>query len=570
MFPSDVHKNLLASLNGLYGDRAGWLVERLESAVKEFNIPEEFKKSVVRNRFFSHKDSVLITYADSVKSDGVVSLQVLKGFVDRELSDVFTGLHILPFFPFSSDRGFSISDYYAVRDGFGSWSDIESLSEFFFLQWDLVLNHCSATSVLFEEFLKGNNELFLSFASKEAISPADLALVRRPRTSPLLTPYKTSSGNCWVWTTFSPDQVDFDWSNPETFLFFAKVLFFYVSKGLRVVRLDAVTYAFKRLGSSCASLPEDHLIIRAFRLLLDAVAPRVVVLTETNVAHVENISYFGDGLDEAQMVYNFALPPLTLDLFARGDSNVFKDWLSSLELLPKDGVLFNYLDSHDGIGLPAARGLLSDERIDSLQQLAVKKGGKVSFASKPDGLVAYELNVTWWSVLFDGDESLACNVQRYLASRFLAFSLKGLPGIYIHGLVASENWLGGDEHRDVNRYDYDLDELECLLVDDQKHHKLVFDSLCRFLRLRATLPAFSPYASMRVLECDDRLVMFSRGGEGEEDGSQVFVVVNVSSEVISFSLPVASVLVRDIITDKVVDAQRIVLEPYGFGWFVRS
>src|SRR5439155_21635029 len=175
----------------------------------------------------------------------------------------------------------------------------------------------------------------------------DLSGVTRPRTSPLLTRIETAAGPRWVWTTFSSDQVDLDYSNPEVLLAMVDVLLGYVAAGADLLRLDAVGYLWKQLGTRCIHLPQTHAVVKLLRELLDAAAPRVALVTETNVPQAENVGYFGNGEDEAQMVYQFPLAPLVLDAFAGSDAQTLSEW-AALQKAPSERcAFFNFLASHD-------------------------------------------------------------------------------------------------------------------------------------------------------------------------------------------------------------------------------
>ena len=280
---------------------------------------------------FSEKDVVLITYGDLIRGKEHSHLASLAFFLERpRMKGIFNTIHILPFFPYSSDRGFSVTNFKEVDPELGTWTDIHKIGNEYKLLFDGVLNHASAQSPGFQEVLNGNphfKDFVIEYRSPDEISPEHRDLIRRPRTSDILTKFDTINGPIYVWTTFSQDQIDLNFKNPVVLIRVIDILLLYVRQGADIIRLDAVTYLWCELGTDCASLDETHEIIKLFRDVLNIVAPRVTLLTETNVPHDENVSYFGNGHDEAQMVYNFSLPPLTLHTFHSGNAETLSSGL---------------------------------------------------------------------------------------------------------------------------------------------------------------------------------------------------------------------------------------------------
>ena len=280
---------------------------------------------------------MLITYADQLSEPHVFPLRTLTDFCERYLSGLVSCIHILPFYPYSSDDGFSVSDYREVNPEFGHWGHIAHLGRTFRLMFDAVINHASVQHEWFQGFLKDDPAYRDYFIVVDG--DPDLSQVVRPRALPLLTEFDMPSGSKKVWTTFSADQVDLNFQNPNVLLEIIDTLLFYVAQGAQLIRLDAIAYLWKEIGTSCIHLPQTHRIIRLFRAVLDIVAPHVLLITETNVPHKDNISYFGNGTDEAQMVYNFALPPLVLHTMQTGNSRRPFDlggWINAP--LPSDDV----------------------------------------------------------------------------------------------------------------------------------------------------------------------------------------------------------------------------------------
>lgn len=538
-----------------------------------------------RNRF-SEQDVILITYGDLLTSPGRPPLQVLSDFLHRFMRDSINSIHILPFFPYSSDRGFSIIDYEEVDPRLGTWEDIESMSRAFRLMFDGVFNHASSKSRWFQGFLNGHPEyqdFFVSFNTRDAISDDYLRLILRPRTSDLLTTFRTINGSRFVWTTFSPDQVDLNFRNERVLLRVVEILLHYVRRGADVIRLDAVTYIWRELGTSCAHLRQTHALVQLFRAILDVVAPQVALITETNVPHADNISYFGDGSNEAQMVYNFALPPLVLHTFQTGDVSRLASWARTLTKVSDTATYFNFLSSHDGIGLLGARGILSEAEVLALVDRTVERGGYVSYRSNGDGSQSpYELNITWYSALNpEGQgESQGLQVRRFLAARAIALALMGVPGIYFPTIFGAKNdtdaVLAGAEKRSINRRTFDEASLLTMLDDPDSWVSQVARGMRRLVRRRIQQPAFHPNAAQRILDVGPRALAILRT---PASGGPLLAITSVSTAAQVVSLPLADLgsvarRWRDVIGHQTLEADgawlRLSLEPYEVLWLVED
>jgi glucosylglycerate phosphorylase len=500
----------------LYGPRLGeQAAAQLEGLLARFRGRLAAQEPGGRNG--TGNDALLITYGDTLLGADQTPLAALGQFASRHLEARLSGIHLLPIFPYSSDYGFAVKDYLAVRPDLGSWADVEALHANFQLMFDFVLNHISADSEWFQGFLRGEapyREFFIT------VDPAvDLSMVTRPRTTPLLTRFETALGPRWVWTTFGPDQVDLDYHNPEVLLRMLEVMLTYVERGADLLRMDAVAYLWKQRGTSCVHLPQTHQLVKLFRDVLDEVAPRVEIVTETNVPQRDNISYFGDGRDEAQMVYQFPLAPLVLDAFARGDATRLTAWASSLGPLSERTAFFNFLASHDGIGVVPARGLLSEAEVDSLARRVLAHGGQVSDKANPDGSVSpYELNTTFFDALSDpndGAEPLATKIDRFISSQAIMLALAGVPGIYIHSLFGSPNDQAGFARsgwkRDLNHQRLKLADVESAQSDPATREAQVFARYARLLEVRRQQPAFHTRSGQQVLDAGPGIFALARG-----------------------------------------------------------
>lgn len=496
---------------------------------------------------FTEKDVIAITYADTIDNPETSRLQTLYHILSLFLRRTINTLHVLPFFPSSSDRGFSIIDFTQIDPKVGTWEDIERLGLRFRLMFDGVFNHVSSKSRWFQEFLDGNPEyqdFFVGFSTKEAIDPDHLSLILRPRTSDLLTSFQSLRGPVYVWTTFSPDQIDLNFKNVEVLLRVVKVLLFYVRRGADIIRLDAVTYLWRELGTTCAHLKQTHALVKLFRTILDVVAPQVALITETNVPHQDNISYFGDGTDEAQMVYNFALPPLVLHTLQTGNCSRLSEWAAGLEKVSDQATYLNFLDSHDGIGLLGAKDILTEQEIGDMLERVREHGGLISFRTTADGRQSpYEMNITWYSALNreDGTEDTDLQVSRFVASRSIALVLAGVPGIYLPSLIGSRNDLEavrrGEGARSINRERIHEEALLELLSDPSTSAYKIARRFEHLIEKRIECRAFHPNGRQRVFSLNPAVFTLLR--EAPDGSLRVLCLVNVTALAQTVSLPAA-------------------------------
>ncbi len=513
-------------LKRLYGDAAPALLRRFEFMLGRYGVGEE---TPPHSAYWGPNDVVLITYADTVRTEGGSSLQVLKRFATRHLKGSIRTIHLLPFYPWSSDDGFSVIDYREVDQRYGSWRDVEALGGEFKLMFDLVLNHCSSRNRWFRDFVTGIAPASGYFLPTDP--DLDLSAVVRPRPWPLLTQTATRDGVAHVWTTFSEDQVDLNWRNPDVLFEFLDILFLYLAKGCHILRMDAVAFLWKELGTNCLHLPETHEVVKLFRDVLELVAPDALILTETNVPHAENISYFGDG-DEAHMVYNFSLPPLLLHCLLREDSRLLTEWAKGLPELETGQTFFNFTASHDGIGVRPLQGLVPDAEIEWLAAEVRARGGRVSMKRNSDGTESpYELNIAYRSALEcaqDPDLSIA----RFLCSQAILLAFKGMPAVYFHSLVGTPNDLKGlresGENRAINRRKYEWNELDRILKDTEGEQGRIFRIYQGWLRRRMNRAVFHPDAPMRLLDLGAQLFAFERTALSSEE--RLIALFNVTSK----------------------------------------
>lgn len=552
-------------------DRLWWLLERFVQRAGDHR---------GREVLFDERDVTLITYADQIVEPDRPPLQSLQQFLSERVAGVISGVHLLPHYPATSDDGFAVADYDAVDPALGTWRDVSALADEFRLTLDAVINHVSARGTWVREWRRGA-EPFSDFLIDQPAG-TDTSSVTRPRTSPLLTPVETTSGVRWVWSTFSADQLDLNYANPEVLLAVCEVLLGYVAKGASILRLDAIAYLWKTLETTCIHLPETHEVIRLWRTMFDAVAPGTLLLTETNVPHAENVSYFGTGEDEAHMVYQFPLAPLTLSAFHLADTSQLQEWLTTIVPPSANTTFFNFLGCHDGIGLRPAEGLLTPAEITHLCDLAQAHGGGVSYRSQPDGSQSpYELNTVFFDALnpVDSGESPRRLLERHLAAQSILLSLAGMPALYIHALLGSRNWHDGVRQtkrlRTINRQKFSRAELDAELDDPASLRHHAFRCLLERVTVRTREPAFHPSGAQRVVSSPRPFLAYERSAV--DDSSHVLCVHNVTGRRQTFEASASDgVTLRGALTD-LIDPSRTTtiaahgrvsfdLEPYGVAW----
>jgi sucrose phosphorylase len=565
----------------IYGqDQAAKINHQIQALLDRFRLAHPGLSAANPKDRISELDAILITYGDMVQAPDQAPLQTTGAFFRETIGDIISTVHFLPFFPYSSDDGFSVIDYYQVNPDYGDWEDISSLGEHFRLMFDAVVNHISAKSEWFTAFLAGNPKYTDYFYVVD--SHFDISKVFRPRALPLLTEFDTLTGPKKVWTTFSKDQIDLNYECPELLLEIIQVLLKYVAEGADFIRLDAIAFIWKESGTRCLHQPQTHRIIQLMRTILDMVAPGVSIITETNVPHGENIAYFGDGFNEAQLVYNFSLPPLTLHALQTGSSAVLTKWAAELTIPSDQTTFFNFLASHDGIGLMPARGFLSQDEIAAIADRVLALGGLVSYKNNPDGTQSpYELNINFLDALGDPqkpDEDIEQVARRFLVTQSIMLTLRGVPGIYFHSLFGSRNWIEGvaqtGRNRTINRQKLQLDELRQELANPDSLRQPVFKGFHRMLQVRQANPAFHPMASQQVLDLGSAVFAVFRFSLDQE--SQILCLHNLTDKSVDLEIDLSTLpvgngnAVVELLTEnayQIVDSKlTIQLSPYQVSW----
>jgi len=533
---------ILEKLRSLYGDKADIIYPEIN------NIINNFQNKKIREEELTEKDVVLITYGDQFRGDDKY-LRYLKRFCDEFFKGYINTIHILPFFPYSSDDGFSVIDYRKVKEDLGDWEDIEDLSKDYKLMFDFVCNHISSKSEWFQGYLKGDKRYKDYFIEMDP--DIDLSNVVRPRALPLLTPFDTRDGKKYLWTTFSADQIDLNYKSPKLLLDMIKILLFYIERGADIIRLDAIAYLWKEIGTPCVHLRETHTVVQLFRDILDRVAPEVKIITETNVPHKDNISYFGDGYNEAQLVYQFPLPPLILYTFKKHDSTAFNAWAKTIKPFSPKTTYFNFLASHDGIGLNPLRGIVDEKEIENLVEITERRGGLVSYKYNPNGTKSpYELNISYFNALSDEDEDEEIKIKKFINTYGIILVLQGVPGIYIHSILGSENYYDGvkttGQNRSINREKFDYERIREELKDKNSRRYRIYSSFIKLLDTRKNSRVFSPNSEQEILELDNRVIAISRRCRDEK----LLAIHNITPGSVSLK----------------IDIGDLELDPYEFVW----
>lgn len=538
-------------LEHLYGEKSSAVLEHIEQSINRVSgdLGGERKGE-------GGSEALLIAYGDHIKRKGEKPLKTMDQFLESyDLNIRFSHLHVLPFYPFTSDDGFSVVDYKVVDKSLGGWSDIKTLAEKLKLVFDFPLNHSSASCPWFLSFLKDEPAFRDYYVTAEP--SAQLDQVTRPRAHPLLTKFNDKN----VWTTFSEDQVDLNFKNPEVLKTIIDIFMFYVENGARVIRLDAIAYLWKEIGTNCIHLPETHMIVKLFREICDRLPVEVLILTETNVPHEENMSYFGDG-DEADMIYQFSLPPLILYSLWKGDVGVLGHWLKSLNEAPSYCCFLNFTASHDGVGVRPLEGCVSASEFNAFMENLTKKDVMVSYKKNSDGTKSpYEINCTYYSLV----DLLTDSRDAYLLTQAFIMSLKGIPAFYFSSLFAEENdivgYLDSGIQRRVNRKKFDFNQLEARLQDATPAAE-TFKWFNLALERKASLEVFNRDAQQTVELLADSLIKIER----YEGDKRVWAIFNFGDSAVKYARP-------EIATGSVVFSQscqklneQLEFSPYSFVW----
>lgn len=552
---------------------ADQFVEQIAEAFWPDGRKARLRSRMPGNTLWSEADTLVITYGNTFVDGEHKPLDLLNDFLNRYLKGVVNGVHILPFFPFTSDDGFSVTDYRSVNSSLGDWADIRRIASEFTLMSDLVLNHVSSQSTWFNAYLQGHEPYNTFFY--EASPDDDVSKVVRPRAHDLLRKVDTANGEKHVWCTFSHDQIDLDFSNPEVLLEFIRITRLHIDQGIRIIRLDAVAFIWKEIGTDCIHRPQTHAIVQLMRVLADYAQEPVVLLTETNVPNTENLSYFGNR-NEAHAIYNFPLPPLMLHAMMTGTSTLLNRWQMAMPPAQLGCAYLNFTASHDGIGVRGGEGLIADEDMQAIIGKVREFGGQVSMRAMPGGgEKPYELNITYFDAMqgtLAGDDDL--QMQRFICSQTIMLALEGIPAFYVHSLLATSNDQEGFEktahNRALNRKRWHYPEIRGELDNPVSHHAQALAILKERISIRTKQQAFHPNATQFTMQFGEKLFGFWR--QSLDRDQSIFAIHNVTNETVT--IPVMSINLiggerwSDLLSGEVLEAShgKISFAPYQCRW----
>lgn len=443
---------------------------------------------------------MLITYADSMGKN----LKELHEVLNKHYRDAVGGVHILPFFPSSADRGFAPMCYDKVDEAFGDFSDIEAIGKDYYLMFDFMVNHISASSEYFQDFLKNKEsseykDFFIRYSKFWNGEPTqeqiDKIYKRKPR-APYIEAEFADGSREKIWCTFCEEQIDLDVTTDKTKEFIRHTLKDMCRHGAAVIRLDAFAYAVKKADTSCFFIEPD-----IWELLYDIEK----IVKEENAEILPEIhEHYTIPMKIAEKgfwIYDFALPVLTLHALYNHTGKYLKDWLEKCPMKQ-----FTTLDTHDGIGIVDVKDLLPDEEIETVKEQMYSQGANVKkiYSSEAyNNLDIYQVNTTYYSALGNNDDA-------YLLARAIQFFAPGIPQIYYVGMLAGSNDIELMERtkngRDINRHYYSAEEVE------KEQSRPVVQKLKELMVLRNTHPAFSLDGIIEVSTDDDLLVITRKYG----------------------------------------------------------
>jgi sucrose phosphorylase len=571
----DLEKRVLQHLNRIYADVLDKKnIKQLSNSLLEHVIETQNDMPLhitEDGESWSQNTIVMITYADTIEDKNSLPINSINKFLKEYCADTFEIVHILPFFPSSSDKGFSVKDYYSVYHQFGQWNDILRISKEFGVMADVVINHGSSESLWFKNFIKGEgkgSDYFLNFDE-----PFDTSKVVRPRTSDLLNPVETADGTKYIWCTFSKDQVDYNFSNPVVLFEFIQIIIFYLSRGITVFRFDAVAFIWKKIGTSCINLEKTHEIVRLFRTLLTYLSPKAILVTETNTPARENVSYFGNA-NEAHWIYNFSLPPILIYSILAGDSSYLEKLTMSMPPSQLGTSYLNFIASHDGIGLRPAETFLTKDEISRFINLMEQNGGRVSYRSNnTDTPEPYEINITLFDAMKESfNKEVNLYLERFICIHAIMLSLEGVPAFYIHSLFGTQNdyalYKQNNQNRSLNRGKIKISEIDLSNESESQSH--IFLQLKKLMLIRKKQPAFHPNAVQFTLHLGSNLYGIWR--QSLDKKQSIFCISNLTDEIVKLSLLDLNLIGfdhwRDIITEIEIDdiTSEIEFSPYQTMW----
>ena len=542
------------------------------------NIKSIFTQPMKRskNKLWSEKDFLLITYADSIKKNNQKNFTTLNSFLKKYCKE-FSYIHILPFFPFSSDDGFAVEDYKKIKIEHGSWKDLKKITKTFDIMVDLVINHCSSKNKLFKNFLEDKNPGKNFFINSEKKFPKSNKIVR-PRSSDLSKKVLVNGKNTYVWCTFGHDQVDFDFRNPNVLLYFFEIIKFYLDQDIKALRLDAVAFLWKELGTRCINLPQTHNIIRLIRLIIDRFYNKTLVISETNIPSHENLTYFGNN-NEAHCIYNFSLAPLLIHAVVSGNSFYLKKWSRGMPPAQENNSYLNFLSTHDGIGMRPVEGILPENEIQKYFNFFKKQGGLFSYRTNAGKKSVYEVNITLLEAFkecYNGKDKFV--LERFILAHTILFSMEGIPAIYIQNYLGSKNDNAKvkktNSFRSINRRNWNFDSLVKIFKNKSNINSKILHSLNRLMVLRKKQIAFHPNATQFTLQLGD--IFFGIWRQSIDRSQSIFCISNLTNVKQKISLLDINLISTnnwfDILSNKKIKniGDELLFKPYQTFWITNK
>ncbi len=487
----------------------------------------------LEQELFSEHSTVLITYADQFIERDQAPLKTLNDFVEKDLESSVSHVHILPFYPWTCDDGFAPVDYKKVAPEYGSWSDVENMKKE--KMFDCVFNHLSSSSPLFKKALTGDSQyekMFHVYSDKEYQTTAFQEMMKkvvRPRVLPLFTPFDFNGEKKWVWTTFSEDQVDTNLNNKDMLQYILESFFLYIEKGATYFRVDAVPFMWKELGTNCSHLEKTHLFVKLLRSIVDELNSSLLIITESNVPYHENITYWGNGSDEAHVIYNFTLAPLLLHALTFETSEKFTDWAKSVFDTSPQTTFLNFTATHDGIGLRGLEGIVSEEDVEVLCQKVLEKGGFVGKKRSRDGSEKpYELNTTWASFMREKEISEESYIKKLVHSQALIMFFPGIGAHYAHNFLGTQNWTQGYEESGIARR---LNRKKVNYPIEYDHFSTtVKNKMIELIKYKDSNSVFTPKSDFKMIDLSDHLISFYRFNEMKKT-LVIFNITNTAQQV---------------------------------------
>lgn len=496
--------------------------------IKNFN-----KKNSKRKKNISEKTSLIICYGDSIYSNKKKSIKVFKTFFQKKLEKYFNTIHFLPFYPSSSDSGFSVKDHYKIDNKLGNWSDIKKISKSNDIMADMVINHSSARGLWFRNFLKSKKpgkDYFLTVDSK-----FDTSKVIRPRDHKLLKGINIFNKKEYLWRTFSEDQIDLDFKNPSVLLRFIKIMIYLIQNGVTILRLDAIAYLWKENSTKCINLKQTHEIIKLFRIIINLLNVQTIIITETNLPEKENLSYFGKN-NEANWIYNFSLPPLLIHAFLFENSSYLNKWSENLPNTKYGNSYLNFIGSHDGIGIRPTEGIFNKKTLKNFIKRLKKNGSKFSFRKVQNkSKKVYEANITVFDALKKSDYDLKGKffLERYISAHSIIISFEGIPALYLNSLFGKSNdeakYIITGNNRDINRYKWNYKNISKKLDNKNSKQSIVYKKISNLLRVRRKQKAFHPNASRHNINLGSNFFSFKR--VSIDKNQTIICITNLSSKI---------------------------------------